>query len=522
MRRVQTFTRSLFKRLYTTSNRTQRENPESLKYIIATLVAGSATLCLANKLKQSELACDVKTVLAESSKEDDTPSNKSSPTLTCAINESRDLIQRKKDECGCPGMVVAVSIDGRQVWAEGFGFSDVENRVLCHPGTVMRIASISKPMAMTAVAKAWEDGKLDLDKPIQEYVPYFPEKTFEGEKVTLTTRQLVSHLGGIRHYEKTLKEDNKNSKDSNTDKANDNRSKKANEKNSKPIEEKAEQKKKVSSQFDNKEYYIKEHYDTVEDAVKIFKDDPLLVKPESKFLYTTHGWTLISAVLEGAVKKSFTEQLKTVLNDLGMSHTNLDEAEPLIYHRARYYHKDKKGRLANVPYVDCSYKWAGGGLVSDVSDLLKFANAILYSYQVDDVIKQNTVDQSKDNQTPSRNKLLPGYLKSETVKKMWTPVVNTSNSSEGGNYGMGWGIRKESSEYGYGKYHQFYAAHTGGAVGASSALLVLPSRQGASCTSSTEPPRGVAVAILTNMQSVGMLKTAAEIAEKFQTVRESN
>ena len=36
---------------------------------------------------------------------------------------------------------------------------------------------------MAAVAKAWQNGILSLDKPVQDYVPEFPEKNFEGEKV---------------------------------------------------------------------------------------------------------------------------------------------------------------------------------------------------------------------------------------------------------------------------------------------------------------------------------------------------
>jgi len=47
----------------------------------------------------------------------------------------------------------------------------------------MRVASISKSFTAVAMARLWEDGKLDIDKPIQEYVPEFPEKYFEGSKV---------------------------------------------------------------------------------------------------------------------------------------------------------------------------------------------------------------------------------------------------------------------------------------------------------------------------------------------------
>jgi serine beta-lactamase-like protein LACTB len=64
--------------------------------------------------------------------------------------------------------------------------ADVENRVPCHPDTVMRIASISKSLTMAVVAKLWQDGKLDLDKPVQSYVPLFPAKTFNKEQVCAT------------------------------------------------------------------------------------------------------------------------------------------------------------------------------------------------------------------------------------------------------------------------------------------------------------------------------------------------
>ena len=63
------------------------------------------------------------------------------------------------------------------------GYSDVENRVPCTPSTVHRIASISKSFTMVAVARLIEEGKLDIDKVVQEYVPTFPEKTWKGEKV---------------------------------------------------------------------------------------------------------------------------------------------------------------------------------------------------------------------------------------------------------------------------------------------------------------------------------------------------
>jgi serine beta-lactamase-like protein LACTB len=124
----------------------------------------------------------------------------------------------------------------------------------------------------------------------------------------------------------------------------------------------------------------------------MFASDELEHEPGSKYLYTTLGYTLLSAVIEGAAKQPFDDQLKQLLNTLGMYSTCLDKNSIIIPHRARYlilftlflfifryYHRDKHHRLLNVPEVDNSYKWAGGGILSNVIDLLTFANSILYS-----------------------------------------------------------------------------------------------------------------------------------------------
>ena len=73
--------------------------------------------------------------------------------------------------------------------------------------------------------------------------------------------------------------------------------------------------------------------------------------------------------------------METIFKDLGMYHTVPDKAKPLIYNRARGYSYNKRGKLLNSPPVNLSHKWAGGGFLSDVGDLVQFGNAMVYSYQ---------------------------------------------------------------------------------------------------------------------------------------------
>ena len=173
----------------------------------------------------------------------------------------------------------------------------------------------------------------------------------------------------------------------------------------------------------------------------------------------------------------------------------------------RFYRKNDLGEIVNSPYVDNSYKWAGGGLLSTVGDLVKFGNAMLYSYQS---IGDNSTD-------------LPGYLKPDTVRKIWTPVSGTKYQvSNRAQYAMGWGIIPAENAYGGCRQGNLYVTHSGRANGASSVLLMMPAVE--RCTSSSvsasekgnaKVPKGVTVAIIVNMEFVRLYKTARIIAETF-------
>lgn len=58
--------------------------------------------------------------------------------------------------------------------------------------------------------------------------------------------------------------------------------------------------------------------------------------PGTGFNYTTHGFTLLSAVLEGATNKKFTVLLEDLLKDLGLSNTYIEDREKIRYNLARY------------------------------------------------------------------------------------------------------------------------------------------------------------------------------------------
>src|SRR5213080_85521 len=309
------------------------------------------------------------------------------------------------------GLQVAVGVDGTLVWSEGFGYADLARKAPVTAETQFRIGSVSKPLTAAAVALLYEQGKLDLDAPVQRYVPSFPDKGYP-----ITTRQLAGHLAGIRHYR-------------------------------------------------GDEFLLNRHFDTVLEGLAIFQGDSLLFPPGTKFSYSSYGWNLISAVVEGAAGQDFlTYMSRNVLRPLGLTHTAPDRVDSLIPNRTRFYERGADSGFVPAPPVDNSYKWAGGGFLSTAEDLVKFGSALLE----------------------------PGFLKRETLDLLFTSQRTSAGQSTG--YGIGWFLRTDSLGH-------RWAFHGGGSVGGTAAFgLDRDSR--------------VVVAILANLSNAP-LEPAQEIEAAF-------
>lgn len=239
-----------------------------------------------------------------------------------------------------PGIGAAVVLDGEPVWSAGFGMSDLEDCAPATSSTLFRLGSISKPITGVAVLQLYERGKLDLDAPVQQYCPGFPKREWP-----ITSRELLGHLGGIRHYNPDGKGD---------------------------IPEDSAR-----------------HFSSMEESLQIFAADPLVAKPGAKFNYSTYGYTLLGCVLEGAASEKYVDFVKkNVFQPAGMEQTQADEFFAVIPHRTRWYHRDKAGVVRNAGVLDSSYKIPGGGLISSADDMARFEAAIL----ADKLIKRATRD----------------------------------------------------------------------------------------------------------------------------------
>ncbi len=113
------------------------------------------------------------------------------PTLADAAEQGRQIVRSALTEQNLPGLSVAVGVGGDIVWAEGFGWADLEQRVPVAPETRFRIGTTSVALTSAAVGLLLEKGSLDLDEHIQTYVPEFPQKQWP-----VTLRQLMATCGG--------------------------------------------------------------------------------------------------------------------------------------------------------------------------------------------------------------------------------------------------------------------------------------------------------------------------------------
>jgi CubicO group peptidase (beta-lactamase class C family) len=119
-------------------------------------------------------------------------------------------------------------------------------------------------------------------------------------------------------------------------------------------------------------------FETLEEALDLFKNDPLEFEPDTGILYSTYGYTLLGCVIEGATGRPFAEVVReAVFLPAGMTRSQPDDVRRLIPNRARGYTRDGRGVLVNSDLADTSYKVPGGGLSGTAPDLARFGLALV-------------------------------------------------------------------------------------------------------------------------------------------------
>jgi CubicO group peptidase (beta-lactamase class C family) len=295
------------------------------------------------------------------------------------------FVEERMAEEPSAGLSVAFWLDG-QVWARGFGHRDLERKLPATADTSYRMASVTKPMTAMAVLQLAEAGKLDLDADVRRYVPYFPKKRW-----VVTPRHLLGHLGGISHYKHCPRE-----------------------------------------------CHLTTHHNTRQ-AIDIFAAWPLESEPGATYKYTSYGYNLLGAAVEGASGTQYAAYLRRfIFGRAGMSRSGIETKDAVFHERAKGYRTDGK-RVMPAEIIDISSRFAGGGSRSTVTDMVAFAGA----YMNGELVSEQTMR--------------------ELEASMWTRDGVLTD------YGMGFGVLPQSGRW--------VLAHGGGQQETSTLLVLYPAER---------------------------------------------
>ena len=250
------------------------------------------------------------------------------PRWAGAVQQGQQIARAGLIEQNLPGLSVAVGVGGEIVWAEGFGWADLEKRVPVAPETRFRIGTASTVLTSAAVGLLLEKGRLSLDEVIQTYVPAFPQKQWP-----VTLRQLMGHTAGVR-----------------TDSGDEG-----------PL--------------------FAEHCERPVDALPHFAEQSLRFEPGTQFRYSSYGWIVVSAAVEAVTGEPFlTFMRKEVFEAAGMDDTRADSVtEPMPTRATPYFPRmaaDPRYGPDVMREIDYSCYAGASAFVSTPSDLVRFGMAI--------------------------------------------------------------------------------------------------------------------------------------------------
>ena len=246
---------------------------------------------------------------------------------TGAVEQGRQLARTELTAQNLPGLSVAVGAGGDIVWAEGFGWADLEKKVPVGPNMRFAIGTASVALTSAAVGLLLEKERLHLDAEIQTYVSAFPDKQWP-----ITLRQLMGHTAGV-------------------------------------------------SNDAGDEEPVAEHCERTADGLKRFADRSLRFEPATRLSFSSYGWILVSAAVEAAANEPFfTFMRKQVFDPLGMRDTTVDATtDPIPDLATAYFPRfaaDPRYGPQAPERFDSSCFAGAGAFLSTPSDLARFAMAL--------------------------------------------------------------------------------------------------------------------------------------------------
>jgi CubicO group peptidase (beta-lactamase class C family) len=232
-----------------------------------------------------------------------------------------DALIAKYHELGLFNGSALVAENGQAILRKGYGEANMEWHIANTPDTRFRLGSITKQFTATLVMQLVEKGLIDLNAPVQRYLPDYPK--------VVTIHQLLNHTSGIPGYTEL------------------------------PAFGRDARRPQKPAEF-----------------MKMFSGLELLFEPGTKFSYSNSGYFLLGVILEKVTGKPYEELLRErIFDPLGMKESGYDSTRPIVEKRAAGYDATLDGYF-NTGYLDMGEPFAAGSLYSSVDDLLRWDQAL--------------------------------------------------------------------------------------------------------------------------------------------------
>ena len=223
-----------------------------------------------------------------------------------------------------PGVVVGVVSDQDLIWAKGFGHADIAAGRPMELDTRFRMASHSKLFTATAIMQLREQGKVRLDDPVTEYLPWLTFRRAAPDDPPVTIEHLLTHSSGL------------------------------------PRE--------AGSHWSDLDF------PTEAELKELMTERQAAFSPEVRWKYSNLAYTIAGMVVEQVSGMSWADYLqKNIFDPLGMSASSVDREDPKM--ATGYGRRMPDGSREVLPFVDARGMAAATGLTSTVSDMAKFVSA---------------------------------------------------------------------------------------------------------------------------------------------------
>jgi CubicO group peptidase (beta-lactamase class C family) len=225
---------------------------------------------------------------------------------------------------GLPGAVVGVVADEHLVWAQGFGYADVEGKVPMTPGVKFRMASHSKLFTATAIMQLRERNKVRLDDRVDQHLPWFRVKPSGEDDGPITIEQLLTHVSGLPR--------------------------------------------------EAGDHWTTYNFPTADQLRALMPAREAPYAPQVRWKYSNLAYTVAGMVVETVSGERWADYVQRhIFGPLGMASSSVDKDVPGL--AKGYGRRMPDGSRERFPFVDARGMAAATGITSTVGDMARFVSA---------------------------------------------------------------------------------------------------------------------------------------------------